>query len=172
MKHDACYNPVKKEDIDLVCYLESSFCEARIVVMGFDVLMGFVSVTLNFPAPAECRDDQYQCRNGQCISKDDRCNRRYDCADGSDEQECRKLHVSCCYECWDEYLAFDLNESTPGDIQLILTVFEIHLKRNSVLNLIINFFWKSRKISWKSVWLKHCQFVIGNWQMGIFEHWI
>ena len=50
------------------------------------------------PAPATptpprgCSAQEFQCANGQCIRQEFRCNRRYDCSDGSDEQSCRKFN--------------------------------------------------------------------------------
>ncbi|VDK27207.1 unnamed protein product [Gongylonema pulchrum] len=35
-----------------------------------------------------CSNDQYQCKNGQCIEQSAWCDRRIDCADGSDETQC------------------------------------------------------------------------------------
>ncbi len=39
-------------------------------------------------AAVGCRDDQFTCTTGQCIGSELRCDRKYDCDDGSDEQEC------------------------------------------------------------------------------------
>lgn len=35
-----------------------------------------------------CKADQFQCLNGACIDLRLRCNRQYDCSDGSDEENC------------------------------------------------------------------------------------
>lgn len=40
---------------------------------------------------ATCSPDQFTCANGQCISSAQRCDRRNDCNDGSDERNCRKF---------------------------------------------------------------------------------
>ena len=45
-----------------------------------------------------CRDDQYTCRNGQCIAADDVCNFKNDCADGSDEDSAACGTVSRRYK--------------------------------------------------------------------------
>ena len=37
-----------------------------------------------------CAAHEFQCRSGECISPSARCDRKYDCRDGSDEQNCRK----------------------------------------------------------------------------------
>ena len=42
------------------------------------------------PPPDVCAANMFRCNSGQCIPLSDACNRRYDCADGSDEQNCRK----------------------------------------------------------------------------------
>lgn len=35
-----------------------------------------------------CTADEYRCDNGQCIPIEQKCNRRYDCQDGTDETIC------------------------------------------------------------------------------------
>ncbi|CAD5212711.1 unnamed protein product [Bursaphelenchus okinawaensis] len=35
-----------------------------------------------------CDEDEFRCKNGQCIDSNLECNRRYDCPDGSDELHC------------------------------------------------------------------------------------
>ncbi|CAM1304488.1 HSPG2 (predicted) [Pycnogonum litorale] len=40
------------------------------------------------PLPGICRDDQFKCSSGECIESYKRCNRAYDCIDGSDELVC------------------------------------------------------------------------------------
>ncbi|XP_028394918.1 uncharacterized protein LOC114519064 [Dendronephthya gigantea] len=42
------------------------------------------SIQQQFP----CRYNEYRCRNGQCINSNSYCNGRYDCYDGSDEDNC------------------------------------------------------------------------------------
>ncbi|KAL3861185.1 hypothetical protein ACJMK2_007245 [Sinanodonta woodiana] len=37
---------------------------------------------------SECRQDEFQCHNGQCISAGQRCDRQSQCTDGSDEINC------------------------------------------------------------------------------------
>jgi len=36
----------------------------------------------------KCLDNEFKCKNGQCIKSTDRCNRRFDCGDQSDEENC------------------------------------------------------------------------------------
>ena len=41
-----------------------------------------------------CRDGEFTCvSNGQCIPETFKCNRRDDCEDGSDEENCRKYSL-------------------------------------------------------------------------------
>ncbi|VBB31926.1 unnamed protein product [Acanthocheilonema viteae] len=39
-------------------------------------------------AIAGCEPNQFRCENGKCIAKIDRCDRKYDCDDGTDETTC------------------------------------------------------------------------------------
>ncbi|KJH47259.1 Low-density lipoprotein receptor domain class A [Dictyocaulus viviparus] len=53
-----------------------------------------ISETLKFITKTDkrsishCSDEEYRCENGQCIPKENHCNRKYDCDDGSDELTC------------------------------------------------------------------------------------
>lgn len=41
-----------------------------------------------------CRSDEFTCiSDGKCVPRTDRCNRRRDCQDGSDESDCRKYQT-------------------------------------------------------------------------------
>ena len=42
----------------------------------------------------QCKDDEFQCRNGQCIEASQQCDITPDCVDGSDEELCSK------YDCF------------------------------------------------------------------------
>lgn len=37
---------------------------------------------------AACRDNEFRCNDGTCISSRLKCDRRQDCRDGSDEADC------------------------------------------------------------------------------------
>lgn len=39
---------------------------------------------------AECDYNEYECENKQCISAQQRCDKKRDCLDGSDEKQCGK----------------------------------------------------------------------------------
>ena len=41
-----------------------------------------------------CGHDEFQCDSGECISSTLRCDRKYDCQDGTDEFNCGKF-VAC-----------------------------------------------------------------------------
>lgn len=46
------------------------------------------------PSPSgDCTDEQFQCGNGQCIDRSLRCDRKYDCQDGTDEFTCGKYKI-------------------------------------------------------------------------------
>ena len=40
------------------------------------------------PAPEPCTEFEWQCRNGDCIDRSLRCDRKYDSRDGTDEFDC------------------------------------------------------------------------------------
>lgn len=44
-----------------------------------------------------CSAEQFMCRSGECVPNKFRCNLRYDCGDGSDEDECRVIVLSGGY---------------------------------------------------------------------------
>ena len=51
----------------------------------------FIQNVLLSTAPVNCTDDEFACASGhQCIQGDWHCDRVDDCADGSDEVDCRK----------------------------------------------------------------------------------
>jgi len=53
---------------------------------------------LSVGVDADCRSDEFECGDGSCIDISLRCNRFYDCSDGSDEVNCGKLqlHTTTC----------------------------------------------------------------------------
>lgn len=44
--------------------------------------------TNNCGSTDPCESHQFMCKNGECISRESRCNSRYDCKDHSDEENC------------------------------------------------------------------------------------
>lgn len=42
------------------------------------------------PAAKECKDNEFRCANGQCVSTSFVCDKDDDCSDGSDEASCPK----------------------------------------------------------------------------------
>lgn len=52
--------------------------------------------TINSLSPAAlsatlCTADQFQCRDGSCISNSSKCDQKVDCEDASDEMNCSEL---------------------------------------------------------------------------------
>lgn len=45
-----------------------------------------------------CKDGEWSCADGRCISKDRRCNHELDCVDESDEIKCEVFNVLTGYE--------------------------------------------------------------------------
>ena len=41
-----------------------------------------------FVVPTACEANQFRCNDGQCIDNSLKCDRKYDCQDGSDELNC------------------------------------------------------------------------------------
>ncbi|XP_011694235.1 PREDICTED: vitellogenin receptor-like [Wasmannia auropunctata] len=55
--------------------------------------------TVNCHEKQKCKEDDFMCKNGECINSKDRCNSHYDCADQSDEEDCKPKY--------DEFLCLD-----------------------------------------------------------------
>lgn len=49
------------------------------------------SCSIGVSAQTGCGPTQFQCNDGSCIEQTQRCDGRTDCADFSDEQQCRKF---------------------------------------------------------------------------------
>lgn len=45
-------------------------------------------VECHFLISTACRDNEFRCNDGTCIPSSQRCNRRYECRDLSDEANC------------------------------------------------------------------------------------
>jgi len=58
----------------------------------------YVVDTRTTQPPVGCDQTQYyRCNEGTCIDINLRCNREYDCQDGTDEFDCRKLSLPDIY---------------------------------------------------------------------------
>lgn len=58
------------------------FCIIQSVVFG-------LCLSMSFPAARTCRPDQFKCEDGSCIHGSRQCNGFRDCADGTDEVNCK-----------------------------------------------------------------------------------
>lgn len=45
--------------------------------------------------PEDCQANEFRCGDGTCINSELKCNRKYDCQDGSDELSCGRF--DCCF---------------------------------------------------------------------------
>ena len=45
-----------------------------------------------------CKQNEFTCNNGKCISEAQRCNQNDDCGDGSDEQGCGNVWMKSILE--------------------------------------------------------------------------
>lgn len=68
-----------------------------LAIITFICKMFLSSCSLS-PIPAFCQDDELECANHECVSRDRWCDGAADCLDSSDEWDCGKLLVSaiCC----------------------------------------------------------------------------
>lgn len=55
-----------------------------------------------FPATL-CSADQFQCRDGGCISNSSKCDQKVDCDDASDEMNCSRFSAVCCKDSMKQY---------------------------------------------------------------------
>ena len=59
-------------------------CKNFVIIL----IISFYHIILSFLKFSECTEDQFVCNNGECISKDFKCDGDTDCDDGSDEFDC------------------------------------------------------------------------------------
>ncbi|XP_011863854.1 PREDICTED: vitellogenin receptor isoform X2 [Vollenhovia emeryi] len=79
-----------------------------------------------------CKEDEFTCKNGECIRSKDRCNSYFNCADRSDEENCE--HPKCTsgeFQCYDgtcillskvcnvHFDCPDLSDETPDSCNLV-----------------------------------------------------
>lgn len=78
--------------IRIYCFIEyamqrSNITDIRIINSSFAIAES--PEPIPSPLPGICRPDQFQCASdGKCIEGYQKCNKQYNCADGSDEQSC------------------------------------------------------------------------------------
>lgn len=70
-----------------------NFCMCLLILFCFIfICFNFILIKLE---PADCQANEFRCGDGTCINSELKCNRKYDCHDGSDELSCGRF--DCCF---------------------------------------------------------------------------
>mgnify|MGYP003507195049 CR=1 FL=1 len=73
-------------------FIFSKLCFSQLVFKFLIKLNPFLTDTNTIPSIIGCNlDYEFQCNDGECIDKNERCNERDDCSDGEDELNCGKF---------------------------------------------------------------------------------
>jgi len=67
-----------------------SWCQTCCRLSGFIAILTSLSPSCALTAAKQCKDDEFHCTNGQCVSTSFVCDNDNDCSDGSDEATCPK----------------------------------------------------------------------------------
>ena len=108
------------------------------------------TVMLSFDA---CKDDQFNCKNGKCISLTQRCNEKKDCSDNSDEEECSYLQMPDDYNQGVAPLGYDKS----GVLELRISSFKLEIDDivdiNNLINLQFGFIttWRDTRLTFENL---------------------
>lgn len=69
-------------------WVESSLHCKLMFCMNKIMSVKLIYINWIFVSNIACRENEFQCRDGTCIPENNKCDRKYDCVDGSDEMEC------------------------------------------------------------------------------------
>ena len=72
----------------------------------------------------QCRKNQYTCSNGLCVDLEKKCDNKFDCSDGTDEQDCKIIDNTS-----------PLDKDLPPPVYTNLTAISVNIHLDSILEI-------------------------------------